>query len=613
MLLRPPHLPAIRFIIGIRIGVAMRIAAVLNDRCQNRKCNQECAKFCPLNRTGVECVTFGERGKPIISESLCQGCGICVNKCQFDAVKIIGLADELKEDLIHQYGLNSFRLYRLPVPKRGLVTGILGPNGIGKTTAINMLSGLETPNLGNYEDPPGREEVLRTFAGSELHDYLAELYAGRIRTAMKPQYVDKLPQAAKGVVRDLLSKVQERMTLEEAAETFELTEVLDRDLSKLSGGELQRVAMAATMMKEADVYFFDEPTSYLDIYQRVRMARLIKDLAVDKQVIVIEHDLAILDFLADNVNVVYGSEGAYGVFTQARQVRTAINVYLDGYLPEENIRFRDRPIEFAASPPRGDWQTGDLISFQGLHRDFGGFSLDVTGGSVKIGESVGIVGPNATGKTTFVKMLAGIERPDSGEMDNQVKVSYKPQYISHDYDGTVQDILFERAYDTVNTSFFSGEVIEPLGIKHLMEKRVPNLSGGELQRVAITLCLAAEADIYLFDEPSAYLDSNQRMNAAKTIRRMMEKTGRSAMVVDHDIYFLDMVSDSMMVFGGEPGHHGLGDGPFDMRDGMNRFLSAVDITFRRDADTHRPRINKPESRLDREQKSRGEYYYARTT
>ncbi|MDO5853949.1 MAG: ribosome biogenesis/translation initiation ATPase RLI, partial [Thermoplasmata archaeon] len=535
---------------------------------------------------------------------------ICVNKCQFEAVKIIGLADELKTDLMHQYGLNSFRLYRLPVPKKGIVTGILGPNGIGKTTAIKMLCGIEVPNLGNYENPPSKEEVLASFAGTELHDYLENLYAGKVKTAMKPQYVDKLPQATKGVVRDLLSRVQERMTLDEAAETFDLTEVLDRDLSKLSGGELQRVAMAATMMKDADVYFFDEPTSYLDIYQRVKMARLIKALSAEKQVMVIEHDLAILDFLADNVNVVYGSEGAYGVFTLARQVRTAINVYLDGYLPEENIRFRDRPIEFEASPPRGDWQTGDLITFNGLRKDFGEFELDISGGSVKIGESVGIVGPNATGKTTLVKMLAGIVEPDEGEIDNKVKVAYKPQYISPDYDGTVQDLLFAKAYETVTSSFFTGEVIEPLGIKYLMEKKVSNLSGGELQRVAITMCLATEADIYLFDEPSAYLDSNQRMNAAKTIRRMMEKSGRSAMVVDHDIYFLDMVSDSMMVFGGEPGHHGIGEGPFDMRQGMNKFLAAVDITFRRDADTHRPRINKPESRLDREQKSKGDYYYA---
>ncbi len=588
----------------------MRIAAVLADRCQPKKCNKECERFCPLNRTGAQCVVFGEKGKPIISETLCQGCGICTNKCQFKAVKIIGLADELKEDIIHRYGENAFRLYRLPVPKKGLVTGILGPNGIGKSTAIRMLSGAEIPNLGNYENPPTKEEVLKHFAGTEIHDYLQNVYDGKIKTAIKPQYVDKLPQSVKGVVRDLLSKVEERMTIQEAAEMFDLTEVLDRELDKLSGGELQRLAMAATVMKDADVYYFDEPTSYLDIYQRVKMARIIKDLSADKQVVVIEHDLAILDFLADNVHLVYGSEGAYGVFTLARQVRTAINAYLDGYLPEENIRFRERPIEFEASPPRSDWQTPDVISFDSLEKDFGEFKMDITGGSVKIGESVGIVGPNATGKTTFVKILAGVIEADSGTMEGKVKVSYKPQYISADFEGTVQDLLLTCDYDTISSGFFTGEVIEPLGIKYLMDKKVSRLSGGELQRVAITICLSKEADMYLFDEPSAYLDSNQRMIAAKTIRRMMEKTGRSAMIVDHDVYFLDMVSDSLMVFGGEPGHHGIGDGPFDMREGMNRFLSAVDITFRRDADTHRPRINKPESRLDREQKSSGEYYYS---
>ncbi|MDY0293416.1 MAG: ribosome biogenesis/translation initiation ATPase RLI [Candidatus Methanomethylophilaceae archaeon] len=588
----------------------MRIAAVLQDRCQNRKCNKECVKFCPLMRTGVECITFGEKGKPVISENLCQGCGICVNKCQFDAIKIIGLADELGSEMVHQYGENSFRLYRLPVPKKGLVTGILGPNGIGKTTAIKMLSGTETPNLGRYADPPSRDDVLEHYAGTELHDFLENVYAGKVRTAMKPQYVDRLPRAVKGVVRDLLSKVQERMGIDEAAAMFDLTEVLDRELDKLSGGELQRLSLAATVMKDADVYFFDEPTSYLDIYQRVKVARIIKDLSAERQVIVIEHDLAILDFMADNVSVVYGSEGAYGVFTPARQVRTAINVYLDGYLPEENIRFRDRPIEFEASPPRADSETPSLISYDGLVKDFGGFRLDVGPGRVRMGETVGVVGPNATGKTTFVKILAGAIDPDSGEMDSNVRVAYKPQYITGDFEGTVRDLLHSRAYDTMQSGFFAGEVLEPLGMKHLMEKEVANLSGGELQRLAITLCLSADADIYLFDEPSAYLDSNQRMNAAKTIRRMMMKTGRSGMVVDHDIYFLDMVSDSMMVFGGDPGHHGTGDGPFTMRDGMNRFLEAVDITFRRDAETHRPRINKPESRLDREQKSKGEYYYS---
>lgn len=589
----------------------MRIAAVLFDRCQNKKCNKECYKFCPLIRTGVNVIEFGERGKPIISETLCQGCGICANKCMFKAIKIIGLADELKDEMVNQYGENSFRLYRLPVPKKGMITGILGPNGIGKTTAINILSGIVVPNLGNYDNPPTKEEVLARYKGTDIYPYLSDVYAGKIKVAMKPQYVDKLPKVTKGVVRDLLSKTQERMSLEEAMETFGLEQVIDRDLAKLSGGELQRVAMAATCMKDADIYFFDEPTSYLDIYQRVKMARIIKSLAgEDKYVVVIEHDLAILDYLADNVNLVYGSEGAYGVFTLGRQVRTAINVYLQGYLPEENIRFRERPIEFAVSAPSGEWDTPTLIDFEDVSKDFGEFKLDVNSGAVKIGESVGVVGPNATGKTTFVKMLAGEIKPDKGCVNGIMRISYKPQYISQDYDGTVQDYLCAINYDQVTSGFFDTQVIGPLAIKFLMDKQMKNLSGGELQRVAIAGCLAKDADIYLLDEPSAYLDSNQRMEAAKCISGMMEKTGRSALIVDHDIYFIDMVSDSLMVFGGEPGHHGIAEGPYRMREGMNKFLKSVDITFRRDADTHRPRINKEGSNLDRTQKSVGEYYYA---
>ncbi|KAF5065229.1 Vitamin B12 import ATP-binding protein BtuD [anaerobic digester metagenome] len=588
----------------------MRIAVLLRDRCQFKKCNQECLRYCPKVRTGVEAVVIGEDNRPIVSEELCVGCGICVHKCPFEALKIIQLPDEIRNDIVHQYGLNSFRLYGLPVPKEGVVTGILGPNGIGKSTSFRLLSGEEVPNLGNYENPPSKDDVLAHFAGTEMHDHLKRVYDKKVRTSIKPQYVDKLPSVFKGGVRDLLRKVEGRMSMDEAVALLDLDEAIGRQMTELSGGELQRVAIAATIMKDADIYFFDEPSSYLDIYQRLRVARIIEKLAREKQVIVIEHDLAILDFLAENVYLVFGSEGAFGIYSQPRQVRQAINVYLDGYAKEENMRFRDTQIVFESRPPRSNWEQFDLLEYGTIECQYPSFHLKVEPGAIKIGETVGVVGPNAIGKTTFVKVLAGVQQPTVGKVDTHFKVSYKPQYISPDFDGTVREMFDATVKDFFESGFFQSEIARPLSLKNLLEKNVMNLSGGELQRVAIASCLSREADIYLLDEPSAYLDSNQRMEAAKTVRRVMEKRGRSALVVDHDIYFLDMVSDSIMVFQGTAGKEGLGKAPMNMRSGMNAFLKDVDVTFRRDNDTNRPRINKPGSRLDREQKERGEYYYS---
>ena len=590
----------------------MRVAVVFKDRCQPKRCHLECISFCPPQRTGTEVIGISpETGKAEISEETCIACGICTRKCPFDAIRIIGLPEELKEDLVHQYGKNAFRLFRLPVPKKGAVIGLLGPNGIGKTTTVSLLSGEMAPNLGHYRRKRAYwDDVLAYFAGTELHDYLEKISKNEIRTSIKPQYVDRLSKIYSGRVRDLLAKIDTTGKLEEITEALGLESFLDRDIAQLSGGELQRVAIAATMLKEADIYFFDEPSSYLDIYQRLEVAKVIQSLAKDKYVVVVEHDLAVLDFLADVVYLMYGSVCAYGIIALPRPVRTAINTYLQGYMKEENIRFRDREIRFEPRPPRGAWKAETLVTFDELTKRYEGFELTVKPGRLRKGEVVGVVGPNATGKTTFVKMLAGVETPTTGKVEGKWQVSYKPQYIETNYEGTVRELFVGAMGKKAESGYFDTEILEPLKVKGLMERDVSTLSGGELQRVAIALCLGRDADMYLLDEPSAYLDSNQRVEAAKAIRRVMEREGRTGLIVDHDVYFLDMVSDSVMVFSGDPGRQGLGEGPFPMREGMNRFLRMVGITFRRDADTNRPRINKIDSRLDRQQKSAGEYYYA---
>jgi len=589
----------------------MRIAVLIKDRCKPKNCSMECIRFCPRVRAGDETIVKGEDGKPVISEELCVGCGICVHKCPFDAIKIIGLAEELKTDLIHQFDQNGFRIFRLPIPKKGSCTGILGPNGIGKTTAIRLLSGQIIPNLGNYKGKSSWDDVLEYYSGTELHEHFSKLANGEIESIVKPQYVDKLPKIMKGKIKDILKKADSSGKFDSIVEKLGIGNILDKDIGKgtISGGELQLTSIAAALLKDVDLYFFDEPSSYLDIHQRLKVAQIIKELAEERKVMVIEHDLAVLDFLCDQVHLIYGDEGAYGVVTQPRGVRHAINTYLSGYLKEENIRFGEK-IEFFAHPPKKRQEMRILITYNNLAKSFKDFNLKIEAGVIRQGEIIGIVGPNAIGKTTFVKMLAGAVKPTSGKIEYDIKVSYKPQYISPDFSGTVREFLEWKSQQLFTSSFYKTEILEPMHLKYLFDKQMGTLSGGELQRVAIANSLVQDADIYLIDEPSAYLDSEQRMITSRTVRRVIEKSGKSAMIVDHDVYFIDMISDALIVFDGEPGKNGRGRGPFSLHEGMNRFLKDVDITFRRDEETHRPRVNKPGSYMDRAQRQDGEYYYS---
>ncbi|WP_319508843.1 ribosome biogenesis/translation initiation ATPase RLI [uncultured Methanolobus sp.] len=584
----------------------MRIAILNKDRCQPRRCSHECEKYCPRVRTGDETIVFGDDGKPLVSEELCVGCGICVHKCPFEAIMIIGLPEALTEPT-HRYGPNGFALYGLPTPQVGRVTGILGPNGIGKSTAVQILSGNLLPNFS--QESGTWDKVLEHYSGTALYDYFSDVADGNIKVSQKPQYVDMIPKAFKGKTSELLDKTDERGKLPELIERLNLSHVLDHKITELSGGELQRVAIAACAAKDADFYFFDEISPYLDIYQRINSAQLIQEIAEDKAVLVVEHDLAILDMLADVVHIAYGEPGGYGVITHPKGVRIAINQYLKGYLPEENVRVRPEAIKFEVHPPRVGTDISTLVDYDAFSKKYGdSFSLSTDGGSLKQGEVLGIVGPNGIGKSTFVKILAGEVQPDEGELDLNIKISYKPQYIKADTAVPVRYFL-RGVSSRFDSSYYQSEIAVPLQIERLYDHLITELSGGELQRVAIAACLSQDADMYILDEPSAHLDVEQRSMATKVIKRFAENNRKTAMVVDHDIYMIDMLSERLIVFEGEPAVYGKAHQPLSMQDGMNKFLANLGITFRRDEDTSRPRVNKPNSRLDREQKTRGEYYY----
>lgn len=591
-----------------------RIAIVSNDKCKPKRCQQQCKKSCPVVRMGKLCIEVSPASKIAhISETLCIGCGICAKKCPFEALTIINLPSNLEKETTHRYSANSFKLHRLPIPRPGEVLGLVGTNGIGKSTALKILAGKQKPNLGRFNNPPDWQEILLHFRGSELQNYFTKILEDDLKAIIKPQYVDQIPKAVKGSVQSILDRKNEMDNQENICRQLDLLTVLDRNVDELSGGELQRFACAVVCIQRADIYMFDEPSSYLDVKQRLKCALTIRSLlGDDRYIIVVEHDLSVLDYLSDYICCLYGSPGAYGVVTMPFSVREGINIFLDGFVPTENLRFRDTSLVFkVAETADKEEEVKKMLRYKypKMEKQLKEFHLTIDTGEFTDSEIIVMLGENGTGKTTFIRMLAGKLPSDGNEQVPMMNISYKPQKISPKSQNTVRMLLHEKIRDAYVHPQFIADVIKPLQIEQIMDQEVQNLSGGELQRVALTLCLGKPADVYLIDEPSAYLDSEQRLVAAKVIKRFILHAKKTGFVVEHDFIMATYLADRVVVFEGEPSVKTLANSPQTLLTGMNKFLHSLEITFRRDPTNFRPRINKMNSVKDCEQKRTGNYFY----
>jgi ATP-binding cassette subfamily E protein 1 len=597
-----------------------RIAIVSEDKCKPKKCRQECRKSCPVVKTGKLCIEVAPNSKiAFISENLCIGCGICTKKCPFNAIQIINLPTNLDNEVTHRYSANSFKLHRLPMPRPGQVLGLVGTNGIGKSTALKILSGKLKPNLGNYEDPPDWEDIIKHFRGSELQNYFTKVLEDNIKTIIKPQYVDNIPRAIKGPLTKVGELLKARLegdantnSIKDIIRMTDLTNLLKRDVSKLSGGELQRFAIAMTCVQKANVYMFDEPSSYLDVKQRLNAALIIRSLAdTEVYTIVVEHDLSVLDYLSDYVCILYGAPSVYGVVSFPASVREGINIFLEGHIPSENLRFRAESLQFRLTDA-SDYmliEQNASFTYPDMVKTQGDFKLHVEAGSFNDSEIIVMMGENGTGKTTLCKLLAGAIAPDDGSKAPELNVSMKPQKIAPKFTGTVRQLFLKKIRSSFLHPQFNTDVIKPLRIEDIIDQEVQHLSGGELQRVAIVLALGKPADIYLIDEPSAYLDSEQRIICSKVIRRFIIHSKKTAFIVEHDFIMATYMADKVMVFEGKPSIDATARKAESLLSGCNRFLKNLNVTFRRDPNSFRPRINKLDSQMDKEQKSSGDYFF----
>jgi len=611
------------------------------DSCNLRFCGRQCIKKCPITLSNARLKPNEKKQEiPIwvqkstnqvrINDTSCLKCGVCANVCPPRAIYVKNILEEPNElGPTHKYpnmdDKEGFRLYNLPTLISGKVSGLCGPNGIGKTTVLNIISGELKPNFGNSNLKPNQiqwKDVIKKVKESEMRNHFINLSRNDSKIAYKQQVLRVLFEKYQGKkVADILNteNVVSPLFFKKIQDYLDLSAFSDRILEQCSGGELQRFAIASVLIKDADIYIIDEPCTFLDVQKRIKLAQLLRErakgLGTEKKcpILVVEHDLAILDYLSDIVQLFYGVPHQFGIISKPLTTKKGINAYLTGYLMAENIEFREKEYGFKRSTSGRTWSKAKIFACYGkISKTFESFDLSVNPGTIYSSEILGIVGENGCGKSTFAKILAGELQPDLGsEFEGiQASVSYKPQYITQDSSQNVRDFIIERA----QTYNFSEEILRtlyrPLGVDKLFDLQISTLSGGELQRVFICSCLAKSSDLYILDEPSAYLDVEERIHIGQIIRTITKKNNAVAICIEHDIQIADALIDRLLLFTGKPGVHGKTIGPLNKREGMNLFLKEIDVTFRRDTKTGRARLNKKDSQLDKAQRSSGQFWGA---
>ncbi len=640
-----------------------RLAIIDENKCKPNKCSKECIKTCPPQKSGKQVIEIEDLGKSLqietqanksdmvrqktsekltdkkqiakIAESLCIGCNMCVRACPFDAIKIINLPEENPADIIHRYTVNGFRLYKLPIMKKNQIMGIIGENGVGKTTLIDILSNKIRPNFEQFNKVFTDKDIITKFRGSVLQDYLKDLYQNKLKFSIKEQKL-------KGSIKNFNIPVNQFITSQGievniSSPTFislEINKIYYNNLNTLSGGELQRLLCWITVSRDADVYIFDEPSNFLDVKQRLEVSKLIRSLInSNKYVLVIEHDLSMLDYIADELYIVFGKPSAYGIVSKPLTPLEGINMYLSGYISSQNIRFRDeefnlKPASEISEIPNTSLIVNPLvknedkdkveltvnsISYTKSEITFPNFILDIPSGSINLDSLNVVLGENGTGKTTFITWIAktlGINVSIKEQNTNILKYANPDSTYP-----TVQELFYHKIRTSIINPVFQSDVVRPLDMDNLVSRRLDELSGGELQRVMIVLCLGTPADIYLLDEPSANLDIDKRLKVTKIIKRFILNNKKCAFVIEHDImmsvaFAQEFNSKILLVKQDE-----IVDGikrcsisePLDFNSGINNFLRIMGITMRISGH-NRPRINKFGSQLDNEQKTSGRYY-----
>lgn len=625
-----------KFIHGPRQNQMKRIAIVNQSLCKPEKCNKECIKICPPQKQGKQVIDIEDIGigkekeqhkfltdkRKIakIVENLCIGCNLCVKSCPFNAIKIVNLPAEVPNNIINRYGVNGFKLYNFPLIKQNTITGIIGQNGIGKTTIIDILSNNIKPNFEQFNRSFSDKEIILKFRGTSLQNYFDDLYKNKLKISIKYQ---KIKQFVKNYEHMIVEDYIQLYSIQsnEHFNNLNIQLLFGKTLNVLSGGELQKLLCWLIASIDSDVYIFDEPSNFLDIKQRLEISKVIMSLKnVGKYVILIEHDLSIMDYIVDELFIVYGEPSMYGIVSTPLTTLEGINSYLDGYINSQNIRFRKE--EFNLKPLNDVFD--DSVDYEKMNSynncvnysedtvTYDGFKLNIPNGSIKLNSLNVILGENGLGKTTFVNWLS--KKFTSFSSKEQIPNILKYMKTDGTFP-TVFELLEQEIKINLTDALFKSRIIKPLNINNILNNKLNELSGGEMQKIMILLCLGKNADVYLIDEPSANLDIETRLIIIKIIKNFMSYD-KCVFIIEHDImisvslsqepYSKILLVSASHLSSNEIKISNISE-PMSFGDGINMFLRTLNITMRT-SNHNRPRINKYNSRLDNEQKMGGNYY-----
>lgn len=368
-------------------------------------------------------------------------------------------------------------------------------------------------------------------------------------------------------------------SMEELIEDLDMTSMLDTCVTDLSDAELQRFAIASTIVQMADVYLFDEPTIFLDARQKYQVARVILSVVKpDRYVCITDNDMSVLDLVCDHI-LYTGEETTSG------------EVHLDHYpLTLEELS------EEIVTPPTYRYP-------ETVVKGFGTFSLHVMGGDLRSSEITVVLGNMHTGKTLFLEWLNRISVGQDFSHKDQKMIKCENR---HD---TVATHLYRLIRFSSLDRVFQELVLKPLGIVKILDKRIKEVSQSTLQKIAIATCLGQEgARVFLLDEPSIHLDARERVIAAQTIKRFIAYSRKAALVVEQDFMMATYLADRVIVVQGEPGVQSTVNSPVLMSNGVNQYLSDLNITCRSNRFTSLARMNKPRSVEDEEQKTGGHFF-----